>query len=225
MNSAVKPTTTDSTTGTTGTSGSGNWNNSNSTNNGTTGTTGTSGSASTDASGNMNGNMNGNSNASGSMNGTTGMNSANWNNTNNANSTTSGNMDGSMSANANMNAGMNDSMSSNSGMQQAQLVLNTNTPIQPYIHLYGSNGSFVGFTGCNRISGNISGTGGNVIHFDNTSPSTAIPCVGGNDEQAFLSALQRVNAYSISNGQLQLMDGNNVVMTFSKNGGGYTQGQ
>jgi len=127
--------------------------------------------------------------------------------------------------NANMNAGMNDSMSSNNGTQQVQLPVNTNTPVQPYIHLYGSNGSFVGFTGCNRITGYISGTGSNSIHFDNTNPATAIPCVGGEDEQAFLSALQRVNAYSVSNGQLQLMDGNNVVMTFSKNGGGNTQGQ
>jgi len=133
-------------------------------------------------------------------------------------------MNGNMSTNGGMNAGMSDSMSSNNGMQQAQLVLNTNTPLQPYIHLYGSNGSFVGFTGCNRISGTISGTGNNSIHFDNTNPSTAIPCVGGEDEQAFLSALQRVNAYSVSNGQLQLMDGSNVVMTFSKNGGG-SQGQ
>ncbi|HMC98623.1 MAG TPA: META domain-containing protein, partial [Ferruginibacter sp.] len=64
---------------------------------------------------------------------------------------------------------------------------------------------------------------GNSIHFDNTNPATAIPCAGGNDEQAFLSALQRVNAYSVSNGQLQLMDGNNVVMTFSKNAGGNGQ--
>jgi len=175
--------------------------------------------------------MNGNSNASGSLNGTTGMNSANWNNSNNANGTTSGNMNGSMSANGNMNtnanmgAGMNGngSMNSGNGMQQAQIAVNTNTPIQPYIHLYGSNGSFVGYTGCNRISGFISGTGSNSIHFDNSNPATAIPCAGGNDEQAFINALQRVNAYSISNGQLQLMDGNNVVMTFSKNAGGYGQ--
>jgi len=175
--------------------------------------------------------MNGNSNASGSLNGTTGMNSANWNNSNNASGTTSGNMNGSMSANGNMNGnanmstGMNDngSMNSGNGMQQAQITLNTNTPIQPYIHLYGSNGSFVGYTGCNRISGFISGTGSNSIHFDNSNPATAIPCMGGNDEQAFINALQRVNAYSISNGQLQLMDGNNVVMTFSKNAGGNGQ--
>jgi len=171
--------------------------------------------------------MNGNSNANSSVNGTTGMNSANWNNTNNANTSTSGNVNGSVSTNGdingNMNTGMNSNMNSGNSMQQAQVPVNTNTPMQPYIHLYGSNGSFVGYTGCNRISGFLSGTGGNTIHFDNTNPSTAIPCAGGNDEQVFLSALQRVNAYSISNGQLQLMDGNNVVMTFSKNAGGNGQ--
>jgi len=168
------------------------------------------------------------------MNGTSGVSSSNWNNTNNANGSTNGNVNGSVSANsgmnsnmstnANMGAGMNSNMNSgNNNMQQAQLPVNTNTPIQPYIHFYGSSGSFVGYTGCNRISGFLSGTGGSAIHFDNTNPSTAIPCAGGNDEQAFLSALQRVNAYSVSNGQLQLMDGNNVVMTFSKNAGGNGQ--
>jgi len=177
--------------------------------------------------------MNGNSNANGTMNGTTGMNSANWNNADSTSGTAGGSTSGSMSTNGSMNGnantnadmgtGMNGNMNSGNGMQQVQLPVNTNVPIQPYIHLYGSNGSFVGFTGCNRISGNISGTGRNSIHFDNTNPATAVPCVGGNDEQAFISALQRVNAYSISNGQLQLMDGNNVVMTFSKNAGGYGQ--
>jgi len=174
--------------------------------------------------------MSGNSNANGSVNGTAGMNSSNLNNANGATSgnvngsvSANGGMNGNMSTNANMGSGMNGNMNSGNGMQQAQIPVNTNTPMQPYIHFYGSSGSFVGYTGCNRISGFLSGTGGNAIHFDNTNPSTAIPCAGGNDEQSFLSALQRVNAYSVSNGQLQLMDGNNVVMTFSKNAGGNGQ--
>jgi heat shock protein HslJ len=117
---------------------------------------------------------------------------------------------------------------------------NTNAPMKAYLNLNGSTGTFIGYTGCNRISGKIStgtssatsgssmsdgsatssstaSTGSNSISFTNVSPATSMPCAGGVDEQAFLSTLQRVNSYSVSNDQLQLMEGSTVLLVFSKN--------
>jgi heat shock protein HslJ len=78
-------------------------------------------------------------------------------------------------------------------------------------------GSFTGYTGCNNITGRFISNGGNSISFQNPTPSTRLECQGGLNEEAFISALRRANSYAVNNYQLQLMEGSNVLLVFSKN--------
>lgn len=93
---------------------------------------------------------------------------------------------------------------------------NHHLPEKPSLNFYGSNETFSGFTGCNKISGRYSITGTNAISFKNAAASTKMMCIGDYDENAYLATLQRVDSYKVLNGQLQLMEGDKVLLVFSK---------
>jgi heat shock protein HslJ len=92
---------------------------------------------------------------------------------------------------------------------------NVHIPERPSLRFYGSNETFSGFTGCNKISGRYT-MNGNSISFQNAAPSTKMVCIGDYDENAFIAALNRVNAFKSTNGKLQLLSGNDVVLIFSR---------
>jgi heat shock protein HslJ len=88
-------------------------------------------------------------------------------------------------------------------------------PAPPSLSFYGSNETFSGFTGCNKISGRFS-VQGNKINFQHSGPSTRMVCIGDYDEQAFLSTLKRVNSFRTQNGQLELLEGDNALLVFTR---------
>ena len=98
---------------------------------------------------------------------------------------------------------------------QALLAANGNYYMVPKLNLYIGNGSYTGFTGCNAINGRVR-SNGNAISFENTMPSTAIDCMGGFNQQAFMERLGRVDSYEILNGQLLLKQGSTVLLTLNK---------
>lgn len=93
---------------------------------------------------------------------------------------------------------------------------NYHIPEKPKLSFYGMNETFSGFTGCNKIAGRYSMSGANRISFDQANASTKMVCIGDYDESIFLETLHKVNGYKSINGQLQLLDGQNILMTFSK---------
>jgi heat shock protein HslJ len=93
---------------------------------------------------------------------------------------------------------------------------NFHVPDKPTINFFGSNQTFSGFTGCNRFSGRYSVGGKNSISLQNATASTKMVCLGDYDEDTYLNTLRRVNAFRAANGQLELMDGDKVILVFSK---------
>lgn len=89
-------------------------------------------------------------------------------------------------------------------------------PEKPFLNLFGSNETFSGFTGCNRIAGRYALRGNDGITFSHSAPSTRMVCIGDYDEKEFFSALKRVNRYKSTGSQLQLMDGDDVVLVFGR---------
>lgn len=94
---------------------------------------------------------------------------------------------------------------------------NGNLYQMPKFNLYLDNGSFTGYTGCNSVSGRVS-VSGNSLRFLNTEPSTSIDCLGGLDQTVLLDLLRRVDSYSYVGDELQLMQGNQVLLRFKKGG-------
>ncbi|MDB5247377.1 MAG: hypothetical protein JWQ40_1771 [Segetibacter sp.] len=93
---------------------------------------------------------------------------------------------------------------------------NFHIPEKPSINFYGSNETFAGFTGCNKYSGRYVISGTNSISLQNATASTKMVCIGDYDEAAFLNTLRRVNSFKGTNDQLQLMEGDSVLLVFSK---------
>ena len=86
---------------------------------------------------------------------------------------------------------------------------------KPSISFYGLNETFSGFTGCNKYTGRYKITGNKIILLDGAA-STKMVCLGDYDEQEYLNSLKRINSFRANNGTLQLMNGNEVVLTFSR---------
>jgi heat shock protein HslJ len=86
---------------------------------------------------------------------------------------------------------------------------------KPSISFFGANETFSGFTGCNKYSGRYKITGSKILLLDGAA-STRMVCLGEYDEQAYLDSLKRINTFRADNGRLELMNGNNVVLTFVK---------
>ena len=93
---------------------------------------------------------------------------------------------------------------------------NYHIPEKPSLNFYGSNETFSGFTGCNKISGRFKMVSPHYISFQNAAPSTKMVCIGDYDEASFVDALHRVNSFKTANGQLQLLEGEKVVLVFSR---------
>lgn len=93
---------------------------------------------------------------------------------------------------------------------------NYHIPEKPSLNFYGSNETFSGFTGCNKISGRFKMVSPHYISFQNAAPSTKMVCIGDYDEATFVDALHRVNSFKSVNGQLQLLEGEKVIMVFSR---------
>lgn len=103
------------------------------------------------------------------------------------------------------------------GMSPNLYAANGNMYMMPKINLYLNNGSFSGFTGCNSISGRLNVSSNGMLHFENTTPSTNIDCVAGFDQTVLLERLRRVDNYSVVNNQLQLRQGDQVLLVLDKN--------
>lgn len=84
----------------------------------------------------------------------------------------------------------------------------------PYINFNIADKTFSGNSGCNSIRGKFT-TDGNYIGFDKNFISTKMACPGSN-EIAFLSALLKINRYSINKDMLELGQGEIVLMKFNR---------
>ena len=88
-------------------------------------------------------------------------------------------------------------------------------PERPSISFFGANETFTGFTGCNKFSGRFILEGNN-LNMQNAAASTKMACIGEYDENAFLDALHRVNSFRNNNGELEFLDGDKVLLVFSR---------
>ncbi len=93
---------------------------------------------------------------------------------------------------------------------------NYHIPERPSISFYGENETFSGFTGCNRFSGRYSVRDTNTINLQSAAASTKMVCIGDYDENAFLNTLHRATSFRSNNGRLELLEGSNVLLVFSK---------
>ncbi len=136
--------------------------------------------------------------------------------------TMSGNMNASGSM-ANNPAGMNNSQGMMNGTASSSspsdnfTAVNGNKFLMPRLNFYPESGSVIGYTGCNNLLGTVT-MEGNTLHFQDALPSTNIQCIGGYDQTAFLDRLRRANSYDISNNQLRLKEGEQVLMVLTKAG-------
>lgn len=128
--------------------------------------------------------------------------------------------------NVNTNEGaVTDSMNATSGLNNAVTEMDVNSINYnaangnmyqlPKFNLFLDNGSFTGYTGCNGISGRVEVTGTS-LRFLNTNTSTAIECMGGLDQSVLLDLLKRIDSYAYVGEELQLMQGNQVLLRFKK---------
>jgi heat shock protein HslJ len=86
---------------------------------------------------------------------------------------------------------------------------------KPYIDIQTTTRMYFGYSGCNRINGQITFTESS-IHF-NPGPMTRMACVEGNIETDFLKALFSSTHYSVGKGKLYLKTASDkVVCRFSK---------
>ena len=93
---------------------------------------------------------------------------------------------------------------------------NYHIPEKPTISFYGSNETFSGFTGCNRFSGRYEMPDSNSLSLKAATPSTKMVCLGDYDENKFIDYLHRVTKFKGTDERLELMDGDKVIMTFTR---------
>lgn len=108
----------------------------------------------------------------------------------------------------------------NWGNQRWVLVEMKEVPVQQsgtrrdaFVEFSPSDKRFTGNGGCNRISGNYSIGKKNALHLGEVL-STKMSCDDINFETTFLSALSKVNRYSIEERNMLLKDGNKVLLIF-----------
>lgn len=96
------------------------------------------------------------------------------------------------------------------------MAVNGNMFQVPRLNLYLQNGTFTGYTGSNQLVGTLK-VNGTQLHFDETVPSTNMSLNGGFSQAAFMERLARVDSYDITDGQLRLKQGNEVLFVLAKN--------
>ncbi|TDH19706.1 META domain-containing protein [Segetibacter sp. 3557_3] len=95
------------------------------------------------------------------------------------------------------------------------MAVNGNPFAMPKLNMFIENGSFTGYTGHNNIMGTIK-VEGNTLHFNELMPSTNIQSHGGFDQAAYLDRLRRADSYDVTNNQLRLKQGDQVLLVFGK---------
>ncbi len=88
----------------------------------------------------------------------------------------------------------------------------------PFIYIDVNNKTFTGNSGCNTISGKLI-INKSYLAFDKNMISTEMACVdarSNNDENSFLSALLKINKFFINNDELELGQGEIVIMKFKR---------
>ena len=82
------------------------------------------------------------------------------------------------------------------------------------LHFDNAAKTIAGTTGCNRFTGSFTATADSLV-FSQHQALTKMACPDY-DEQLFLNALNRVNRYRLIEGQLELLQQNEIVMIFAK---------
>lgn len=84
----------------------------------------------------------------------------------------------------------------------------------PRIEIHAADNKFMGFGGCNTISGTIFYEK-DLLRFSNIA-STMMACAPGNKEDEFTKALQRTATYSVGNNRLTLSNPSGKLLVFRK---------
>ncbi len=84
----------------------------------------------------------------------------------------------------------------------------------PYVELNVADKTFTGNTGCNSIKGSFT-VKEDFFVFDKQMVTTKKACINYN-ENAFISALLKINQYNIENNKLELMQNAIVIMKFKR---------
>ena len=117
------------------------------------------------------------------------------------------------SANENIVVEKNNTASLNGAWQLQMLFASDNKWERvPYININLADKTFSGNTSCNSIRGKYT-IDGNYLGFDKNFISTKMACQNSY-EKAFLSALLKINRYSINKDELELAQGEIVLMKF-----------
>jgi heat shock protein HslJ len=88
----------------------------------------------------------------------------------------------------------------------------------PFISIDVNNKTFTGNSGCNDIRGKLI-INNSYLAFDKNIISTKMACVyarSKNDENSFLAALLKINKFSINKDELELGQGEIVIMKFKR---------
>jgi heat shock protein HslJ len=106
------------------------------------------------------------------------------------------------------------------GNWQLQMLFasDSNWAKQPFININLNDKTFSGNSGCNSITGKFAVGTENYIAFDKNFISTKMACTG-NYEKAFLSTLLKINRYTINKDELELGQGEIVLMKFRRGSG------
>ena len=106
------------------------------------------------------------------------------------------------------------------GSWQLQMLFasDTNWARHPFINLNLEDRSFSGNSGCNSIRGKFTVSNENYIAFDKNFVSTKMACPGS-FEKSFLSALLKINRYTINKDELELGQGEIVLMKLKRGNG------
>jgi len=107
------------------------------------------------------------------------------------------------------------------GTWQLQMIFasDNNWANAPTMNLNLTDRTFSGNSGCNNIKGQFT-LMDSYLGFDKNIISTKMACSSGAEsryEKAFLSAILKVNKYTINNDELELGQGEIVLMKFKRN--------
>ncbi|MEO8211048.1 MAG: META domain-containing protein [bacterium] len=83
----------------------------------------------------------------------------------------------------------------------------------PYLGFAINKGSVTGFSGCNRLNGEIKIAGNNISFLNLVLTRMTCP---GDGEANFMSALKNTKTYKIENGKIHLMNGAKTLAIFGK---------
>jgi heat shock protein HslJ len=84
----------------------------------------------------------------------------------------------------------------------------------PYIEINSTNGTFMGYAGCNRMNGTVFFEKG-ILRFTNIS-TTEMACEPQNRESELLHSLESTTTYQIANMRLTLTNPSGIELVFKK---------